>query len=389
MNKRNVSTDATKKIIGTEYQKLIALEHYFQAGVNEIIYLECLGDVANNDISTEVKYHEGKTYLSDCHIDFWKTLYNWVNERDLYSQFHRLILHTTANINETSIFNNWDKKKIEERFDSLKNVDVIKGRKKKNNEDNSEKIIKKYYDDIFAINKDELFLILEKVQLKTSQVNAKEKWEELKRHGMMRAIDESLSDAMLEMLVGHVTHFAIENSNKWHINRNDFDCYFRIVASMFAQKDLPFPTIDSKDINQQNKKFLFVQEIKAIGYNSPTQITQAVNDYLRACMAVDKMLEYSPVIHVHIENHDNEIEETLKVRKDHQCFGLTKEHLSTKETHGKSCELYYNCTQEMQRIDIKNVQPIEPYYQRGRIHSIVEEKEFKWRFTEEDIHETE
>ena len=69
-----VSNDATLKLLGYKYQELMAIETAFNANINETIWLECKGDVADSETVTEYKHHIGNVNLSNKSIDFWKTL---------------------------------------------------------------------------------------------------------------------------------------------------------------------------------------------------------------------------------------------------------------------------------------------------------------------------
>ena len=48
--------DASTKILGFKYQEMVALKECFEAKDGTKIYLECLGDVSDGKISTEVKH---------------------------------------------------------------------------------------------------------------------------------------------------------------------------------------------------------------------------------------------------------------------------------------------------------------------------------------------
>ncbi len=96
-DERTFASDATSKILGVEYQKLIAIEKCLESKLNDVIYLECFGDVARNkDETREVKHHSKKTNLTNTSPDFWKTLRNHVRDRKLVQQFTKLIFHTTG-----------------------------------------------------------------------------------------------------------------------------------------------------------------------------------------------------------------------------------------------------------------------------------------------------
>jgi hypothetical protein len=103
------NNDATSKILGFDYQKLIALERCLDAKPNEYIWIECKGDVADTKASVEVKHHESKHNLSSNSVDAWKTIKNYVDNLNVIDDFNHLILHTISTVPEDSIFYEWNK----------------------------------------------------------------------------------------------------------------------------------------------------------------------------------------------------------------------------------------------------------------------------------------
>ena len=77
-----LDNDSTKKQLGFEYQKLVALEYCLNAKNGEYVYIECFGDIQYGTKSIEVKHHEGESNLTSNSVDVWKTLKNLVVEYD-------------------------------------------------------------------------------------------------------------------------------------------------------------------------------------------------------------------------------------------------------------------------------------------------------------------
>src|SRR5690606_29649444 len=105
---RTLKNDSTKKQLGFEYQKMIALEYCLNAKKGEYVYIECFGDVQYGTESVEVKHHEGNSNLTSNSVDVWKTLKNLVIEYDLIKSNNKFLLHTTETIKTDSIFYDWN-----------------------------------------------------------------------------------------------------------------------------------------------------------------------------------------------------------------------------------------------------------------------------------------
>ena len=362
--------NATTKILGIEYQKLIALEKCLGAKSNEIIWLECFGDVSDSDTSTEVKHHLTNRNLTDCSIDFWKTLRNFVREKHLVNQFITLILHTTAKIKDDSIFYGWDDL---DKVDKLKKLKLVKPTDE----------IKKMYSEIFQIKDNDILEILNKFKIEFSQPKINEKLDQIRQHPAMTAVPEKYKDVFLQWLIGYITKRAIDNRDKWHIDRNSFERDFQCNLKQYLQEDIPFPFVIEGEVDsKKNNNFRFIEELKAIKYER--KIDKAVSDYLRANLSRIRLLESTPSVDTSLDIFDRELHDDLIDKKITHGEDISIEILDTIEAHKESRKLYDNCI-NMQLKIIQGVQPIQKYYQSGRIHYIVEDGEFKWKFEVIDL----
>jgi hypothetical protein len=206
-SKTSFSNDATKKILGFEYQKLIALECCLNSKPGDIIYIECYGDVSTEDTIIETKNHLEKINMTDQSPDFWKTLRNFVKEKEITTQYSKLILHTSAAVKEESIFSNWNKKNCDEK---LRLIEHFK--------ESPNCSIKEFSDFIFNFNdsyqENDLLEVLEKLELHVSQPNVIEKLNELKGHPVFSIVDEKYRDNFLTYLHGYITKKAIDDRNQ-------------------------------------------------------------------------------------------------------------------------------------------------------------------------------
>ncbi|MDH3975426.1 MAG: hypothetical protein OEV42_14195 [Deltaproteobacteria bacterium] len=370
MKKDNFANQATKKILGIEYQKLIALEKCFEAKPNEFIWLECFGDVADSDTSAEIKHHLENENLTDVSVDFWKTLRNFVREKHLLNQFNHLILHTTAKVKSTSIFKNWNNSDKNTKLEKLKNITPTK-------------TIKEMFVEIFEIDQKELMPILDKFKIEYEQPNINEKVLQLKNHPAMITIPDQYKDRCIEGLIGYITKKAIDNPNRWHIEKNVFNRDFQHLTRPYIKDDLPFPVVEKNEVDvSERKAFTFVKEIRVINYSR--KIDRAISNYLRANLSRIKLLENTPAIDTNLDSFDDNLKDELEDKKITYSEKVNSSAIGTDDAHKVSRELYDNCL-NIPNLTIDDVQPIKQYYQRGRVHNIVEEEGFKWRFEEEDL----
>ncbi|MGZ8176168.1 hypothetical protein [Methylobacter sp.] len=157
------NNDNTLKGLGFDYQKLIALEKCLEAKKNEYIWIECKGDVADQDASIEVKHHNSKHNLISNSEDAWKTIKNYVENFHLAKTFNRLILHTTSSVPEDSIFCGWNGLTTAEKKNKLL-------------EHVPSESIKEHHDKINACPSIDLQTILERFLIFSDQPKIAEKW---------------------------------------------------------------------------------------------------------------------------------------------------------------------------------------------------------------------
>lgn len=370
MSKGGFKNDATLKQLGIEYQKLIALEKCLKALPNENVYIECFGDVADESESVEVKHHHNDHDLINNSEDFWKTLKNHIEEFKISNTFSKLILHTTSNIPERSMFYEWNQKSIALKIKSLK-------------DHTPSKTIKPFYDKVLKASDDQLNSILEKFEILSSQPKIKEKWEQLKNDNIFKLIPNKHLDNALKLLYGYISKKAFEGS-KWEININDFfkDC--KDSLSKFVTQDVMFHKVEENEIDIDGKtKYEFIQKLENIKLKQ-TAIQNAISDYMRTQTSKIQMLQATPTLDESLENYEKTIERNIKEAKEEKAIRLSIEDLASGEATKKSEELYYQCIRET-HPEIENVKGTEKYYRNGCIHFIVEGKRFDWEYSEIEL----
>lgn len=175
--------DATTKQFGHFYQYFVALECCLNAQEGETIYLENRGDVANDRTVYEVKHHIQKNHkLSERHVDFWQTLKNWVENRQLFKDYDYLILLTTSHIEKGARFDTWNSLDKKHKFELLKRIV----------QDKETETIKPFVKTIFTFTaeytREDLLDILDRFKIQYSQERIQEKIQELEKLQAFRII---------------------------------------------------------------------------------------------------------------------------------------------------------------------------------------------------------
>jgi len=194
MNKK-VSNNATDSIKGIIHQFYIALDKCFELVEGESVFIEYYGDVSiNNKVQIETKKYKGN--LTDLDHNFWKTLKNWMNDSFPHDKFKFLILSTTQNVTNRTIFCDWNSSDSKAKLKKLLDIQVkYHNTKKKDNEtvDLIESSMSKQ-------KREKLKTILSKVSIQYSQKQDTQLYKEIKeKHS--KNIPKSSKD---ELLVLHL-----------------------------------------------------------------------------------------------------------------------------------------------------------------------------------------
>jgi len=366
------NNDNTSKMLGFDYQKLIALEMCLDGKPNQHIWIECKGDIADENVSIEVKHHIDKHNLTSNSEDAWKTIKNYVDNYLVAKTFDSLVLHTTSSIKSDSIFFEWNSLNASDKFERLVNH-------------NPSDSIKSFYDKIKSCAKSEVLIILKKSLIFSDQLKVDEKWNQLRSHPTFILIPESYRDNAIMQLHGYITKAAIDNANMWQININDFHRDMQHSISKFLSDKIQFVFISNDDIdsNYEGINFYFVQKMKDVNLKERDQ-QQAVSEYLRAQKSQIELLNQSPVLIDNLKAYDNNVETLLHDEKSQHSYSLSSEELDTDKADNESREVYFNCRKRPHET-IASVQNTEKYYRDGRIHHLLEVTNFQWKYEISDL----
>jgi len=371
MAKEKFRNDATSKLLGYEYQKIIAIEFCLNAKKNEMIWLECKGDIATSDSSIEIKHHIDNNNLTSNSVDVWRTIKTYIIEYDITEQFSSLILQTTSQSTSDSIFYNWNRLDVGSKIEKLLNHKPVSS-------------ISVFHKEIANCDKNKLHNILSKFSIIEGQKQIGEKWEELKEHSTFRLIPYNLRDAALEKLYGYISKKAIDNRNEWKVNINDFDNDIQVFLSLFTKGKTPFPIVYEDGIKKESeKKYLFIEKMEKINLKEK-DCTNAFADYVKASMSQLKLLQMTPLLTNTLDNYDSDVQREISDEKSYMAVGLTPDELDKIEALQKSQQLYYKCITKPYE-QIPNVDNTPKYYRDGRIHHSLETTDFEWKFNEGDL----
>lgn len=374
--------DATLNKIGDIYQYLIALKDCFELKDGDTLQIETNGDVSiincmGGSFQREVKHHFGDKYISDRDIDFWKTLANWYVEYERLKTFSSFILSTTATIKNNSPFFGWNNIEKTEKLGRLKKIGSIS----KENEET----FRTQYNKIFGETYDEknLLEILDKFTIeaaKTSIAGISNEFSKYTGH-----IPSENRDRYIGALLGEIMIKVKEPPHKWEFTKAIFDEILQVQSTAYGTKGIaPLPdeyakvAIPTDKITTLDQK-KFVASIREIKYDK--MIPNAMLDYWKADLTIAKYfrddLMYLKSLESYVDNLSAKMQYS-KANSDLNAEGATE------EEQIKISKRLYNDVMAWDANDFGSIIRNQGYFQRGVIHNIVDETDFKWKVGEEN-----
>lgn len=370
--------DATLVKAGDIFQYYIALRDCFKMNSGDKLQIEVNGDVSliaeltKNSFQREVKHHFGDKNLIDRDVDFWKTLSNWYVEYDRITSFSSLILHTTAAILSDSPFYNWNDKKPEDKISIIKSIGKIVKTK--------EETFRKYYDKIFAENiyhENKLLDILSRFTIESSQNKISGVSKEFSCY--VGHIPECNRDNYIAALLGQILSIIKDPPHRWEVSREEFDIILQQESPAYSKpSEVPLPCDFAEvGIPEQDSKSLlhknFVEAIRKIEYDK--QISDAVSDYWKAEMTVIKYFKDDLLYNRSLPRYKDELKKKLNYLKDGKMVVTEGKERSEEIMNSK---LMYTEAMRWDADDFGSIVRNQGYFQRGIIHTIVDDRKFSW-----------
>ena len=374
--------NATLQKAGDTYQFLIALKDCFELNDGDTLQIETNGDVSIiNDMGgrfqKEVKHHFGNRVISDRDIDFWKTLANWYVDYERVKTFSNFILCTTASIQNDSPFYSWNNIGETEKLKRLKAIGAIS---KKN-----EETFRKQYNKIFgdSYNENRLLEILSKFTIEAGKIPLNGISAEFSQY--VGHIPSENRDRYIGALLGQIQIKVKDPPHKWEVTKPVFDEILQIQSTAYGTKGTaPLPdefakvTVPADKITTLEQK-KFVASIREIKYDK--MIPNAMTDYWKTDLTVAKYFRDNLMYLQSLELYKDGLSEKMQYSKANS--ELEAEGVNEAEQI-KISKLLYNNVMSWDANDFGSIIRNQGYFQRGVIHNIVDETDFKWKVGEEN-----
>ena len=374
--------DATLKKAGDIYQYLVALRDCFELNDGDTLQIETNGDVSiingmGGRFQKEIKHHFGNKSISDRDIDFWKTLANWYVDYERVKTFSQFILSTTATIQSDSPFYSWNNI---EKTEKLKRLKAIGNISKEN-----EETFRKQYNRIFGNSYDEsrLLKILDKFTIEAAKTSIKGISNEFSKY--VGHIPSENRDGYIGALLGEILIKVKDPPHKWEVTKSAFDEILQIQSTAYGKKGTaPLPDEYAKEAVPTNKittleQKKFVVSIREIKYDR--MIPNAMSDYWKADLTLAKYFRDNPMYLKSLESYMEDLSAKMQYTKANSDLDAEG---ANEEEQIKISKRLYNNVMGWAANDFGSIICNQGYFQRGVIHNIVDETDFKWKVGEEN-----
>ena len=173
----------------------------------------------------------------------------------------------------------------------------------------------------------------------------------------------------------------------WEVTKKEFNEFCQIEAIAYGAKGIaPLPNEYAKAVLPEDKitKFeqkKFVEAIREIKYDK--MVPRAMSDYWKVDLTVEEYFRNNPMYLESLQLYKEDLAEKMNYTKDDSQ--LEAEGATEKEQIKISKHLY-NVIMGWDANDFGSIIRNQGYFQRGVIHNIVDETDFKWKVGEEDEH---
>jgi hypothetical protein len=300
MSNSKLNHDATASSKGTIYQFCVAVQKCYEMTAGQKVLIESQGDVTiSGSQQVETKYYSDP--LTDGHINFWKTLHNWMQDDFDPMHYTSLILYTTQRLGERSTISKWNESTPKKRLDILQ---AIYQQAEKREVERQEKalVAKPKTPDVLLLQRSvldterrsKLIQVIEKFAIEACSPELPELHSTIKQQ-YIKGILDGKKDDFLAALIGFITQSQATKVQSWEITYDDFDKKVGDLTTLYCRETREFPRKyfnsiklpDSRQV-EEHHSYIFVRKIQDIEHY--IVIAEAVRDYLGAVRTIHEEL---------------------------------------------------------------------------------------------------
>lgn len=395
MNKTKRDVDASDSIGGIIYQFYIALDKCFELGDSESLFIEKDGDVSNLTEQIEVKNYQD--VLTDSHLNFWKTLSNWLSPDFDQAKYKSLILLTTQNYGDKTSFRDWNGAVPTDRLakllsildDAQKRYDIADAKAKeaveKKKGDHKAKakpdalifMEKVLHDDV----REKLQEILVKFEIADNSPQPPETYERIKNL-YLKGIPKKNKDTVMQILLGLIISPEIVGS-AFEITEEVFSKQLQEITAQYNSTSIIFPKklVDLKLKEEEKQLHLdsnYVKKILEIDYQDV--VSDAITSYVFTNRTISEELMCRIASKKIYDAYDQELLSQIQPRYRRACRSTTPESLI------KESKDHYDDVMSLASPALGNFNDTHILFKNGTLHILANDQsiDLSWKLKSED-----
>lgn len=377
-----VSMNTTKSSVlptlrGFHYQILLGVEKCFELEEGDLIWFENDGDISlrsleqGKSLQIEGKLYDRNDALTDNHLNFWKTLYNWFEDSFQHEQYNYLILHTTQAIGKKSTLSGWNDKTPEEKFEV---VQIIYGKRTEEEKANKDpKGVLKYQKYVCTrVERETLKNVLSKMVINDEANDLEELIHRLTKK--LIGIPTNNIDAYFDGFVGLI--YRKMDKDKWSVNGTEVRERLEQLTSHYRKGNFTFPEFhgelaSGEDI-LKHQDALFVRKIKDIQHYN--EIPEAVGNYAELTNSLLLNLHQSPVFYEKTQKYKTQL--SSQFRRTYHSICIEYSHIQKIPC----AQLLYSKVIDEPPMQMQGCDIVPKPYKNGLIHDAMNDVEgqLKW-----------
>lgn len=320
--KKAIRGDASSRIKGFLYQFMVALDHCFDLGPNESLFIETYGDLAIREdgeddssvhpVSMEIKMYDEDDKLGATHHNFLNTLYNWTEESFHFESYKKLVLFTTQSIREKDVLYGWNDKSVDERYTLVYDTyskyvsenSKFLDEEKKNHPQDKHNSIESNIKQMSAIlwsekdeneeidetaSKDRLIRILGRIEILEKQDDYITYYENqlLAKRAYW---DRDRNSIFINALLGFI--ISPQTNSHWQISYDEFRRQLEGWSGKMSGQKMVFPSIEVAENPDVDNNALFLRKLRDINWND---MSKAIRDFAIASKFIEEETEVTVV----------------------------------------------------------------------------------------------
>ncbi len=317
--------DATSSVTAIIFQVGVAVLKCWEMRRGQKVLIEKCGDVTvDGEQQIETKLYSGN--LTDGHINFWKTISNWMQEGFDPEAFSALVLYTNQPIGPRALIAQWNDADTTRRLAILEEIRTRMVDQSTSRTDRPSQSITFQNAVLDILKRNKLLKVIERFHIEHATPDLPGTHALIKER-FIKGIPSGNIDSYFRAVLGFVISPTLEGSS-WEITFDSFSREIESLTSIFCKETRIFPrryfsgaTLPPGEVMEEHSEHRFVKELRLIEHHEV--VPAAIRDYTSTLQTIKEEFSNYEVPRRKTEAYTQELLETFKARHRVACRNCT------------------------------------------------------------------